>query len=135
MIQLLADVNVEGHMARLVSLMQSDFWREVWDDLDIRVRTFRDVGLSPDDTDSHVWLICQQQPCYLVTNNRNDDGPDSLEATIRACNTASSLPVFTLSDAERIFQSKDYADRVIESLFDKLLQIDDLRGTGRLYLP
>jgi len=134
-IQLLADVNIEGHVTRLVSLMQTDFWREVWDALDIRARRFQEVGLSPDDTDVRVWQICQQQQCYLLTNNRNEDGPDSLEATIRACNTASSLPVFTLSAAERIFQSKDYAERVIESLFDKLLRIDDLRGAGRLYLP
>jgi hypothetical protein len=134
-IQLLADVNIEGHVARLASLMQSDYWRDVWDDLDIRSRTFRDVGLSPEDTDAHVWLICQQQQFYLLTSNRNDDGPDSLEATIRTHNEASSLPVFTLSDGDRILQSKDYAERVTESLFDKLLRIDGLRGTGRLYLP
>jgi hypothetical protein len=53
-IQLLADVNVEGHVARPVSLMQSDFWREVWDDLDIRALRFPDVGLSPDEMDGHV---------------------------------------------------------------------------------
>ena len=62
-------------------------------------------------------------------------GLDWLEATIRAQNTPSSLPVFTLSDAERIFQSKDYAERVIESLLGKLLRIEELRGVGRLYLP
>jgi len=71
----------------------------------------------------------------LLTNNRNEDGPDSLGATIRTENTASSLPVFTFSDADRLFQSRDYADQVTESLFDKLLRIDSLRGTGRLYLP
>jgi hypothetical protein len=80
-------------------------------------------------------LICQQKECCLLTNNRNDDGPDSLEATIRSANAPSSLPVFTFSDADRIFQSKDYAERVVESLFDKLLRIDDLRGAGQLYLP
>ena len=135
MIQLLADVNIEGHVARLVALMQSDYWRDVWDDLDIRSRTFRDVGLSLDETDAHIWLFCQQQQLCLLTNNRNDDGPDPLEAAIRMHNEASSLPVFTLSDADRIFHSKDYAERVAESLFDKLLRIDGLRGTGRLYLP
>jgi hypothetical protein len=134
-IQLLADVNIEGHVARLVSLMQSAYWRDVWDDLDIRSHTFQEVGLSPDASDAHVWLICQQQQYYLLTSNRNDDGPDSLAATIRTQNAASSVPVFTLSNSDRIFQSKDYADRVAESLFDKLLRIDGLRGTGRLYLP
>ena len=45
------------------------------------------------------------------------------------------MPVFTFSDREWIFQRKDYAERVTESLFHKLLRIDDLSGAGRLYLP
>jgi len=134
-IQLLADANVAGHVARLAALMQTDYWRELWDHLDIRFRTFQDAGLSPVDTDAHVWHVCQQQALYLLTNNRNDDGPNSLEATIRTHNAATSLPVFTFSDADRPYQSKEYADRVVESLFDQLLRIDTLRGTGRLYLP
>jgi hypothetical protein len=93
------------------------------------------VGLSPADTDARVWEVCQQRQLYLLTNNRNEDGPDSLGAVIRAQNTATSLPVFTVSDAERIFHSRGYAEQVIESLFDQLLRIDTLRGTGRLYLP
>ena len=135
MILLLADVNIEGHVARLTGLMRSQYWRELWDDLDIRPRTFANVGLSTDDTDETVWLACQQQGLHLVTNNRNDNGPDSLEATIRTRNTENSLPVFTISDAEQVFRSKGYADRVVETLFDYLLRIDTLRGTGRLFLP
>lgn len=134
-IRLLADVNVEGHVARLVARMQADYWRGLWDDLDLHALRFGDLGLSPRATDAEVWQLCQQQRLYLVTNNRNDDGPDSLEATIRALNTATSLPVFTLADADRILQSKDYAERVVESLFDQLLRIDALQGTGRLFLP
>ena len=135
MLQLLADVNIEGQVARLVSLMQGESWREYWDHLELRLLRFQDVRLSRSDTDAQVWQICQQQQLYLLTNNRNDDGPDSLAATIRAHNTAASLPVFTLSDADRVYPSKDYAERVVESLFDYLLRIDTLRGTGRLYLP
>jgi hypothetical protein len=134
-IQLLADVNIEGHVARLVSLMRSDNWRDIWDDLVIRSLTFRDVGLSTDDADARVWQVCQQRELYLLTNNRNDDGPDSLEATIRKHNTETSLPVFTISDADRIYKSQEYAERVTESLFDKLLRIDGLCGTGRMFLP
>ena len=135
MIQLLADLNVEGHVARAAVLMQTDYWRELWDHLDIRFLRFHDVGLSPNDPDVHVWQVCQQRQLYLLTNNRNDDDPDSLEATIRTRNVATSLPVFTFSDADRVFQSKPYVDRVVESLFDQLLRIDTLRGTGRLFLP
>jgi hypothetical protein len=134
-IQLLADVNIEGHVSRLAALMQSDYWRDFWDFLDIHLLRFQDVGLSANESDAQVWQVCQQRQIYLVTNNRNDDGVDSLEATIRVHNTATSLPVFTLSNADRVFLSKDYAERVTESLFDHLLRIDTLRGTGRLYLP
>jgi hypothetical protein len=132
---LLADVNIEGHVARLLGLMQTDYWRDLWEHLEIRLVHFRDVGLLPTDTDARVWEVCQQHQLYLLTNNRNDDGPDSLEAIIRAHNTATCLPVFTLGDAERVFRSKDYAERIVESLFDQLLRIETLRGTGRLYLP
>jgi hypothetical protein len=128
-------VNIEGQVARLVALMQTEYWRDYWEFLDIRVLRFRDVGLSPDEADAQVWQFCQEQQLYLVTNNRNDDGPDSLQATIQAKNTATSLPVFTLGDAEQVLRSKEYAQRVIEGLFDQLLRIDDLRGTGRVYLP
>jgi hypothetical protein len=134
-IQLLADVNVEGHVVRLGLLMQTDYWRELWDHLDIRLRTFADAGLSPNDVDAKVWQVCQQQQFYLLTNNRNDDAPDSLEATIRTQNNVSCLPIFTFSDADRIYQSKVYANRVVESLFDQLLRIDTLCGTGRIFLP
>jgi hypothetical protein len=132
---LLADVNIEGHVQRLTSQMQTAAWRDLWDHLDIRAFRFADVGLAPDSSDWQVWQLCQQQQLYLLTNNRNDDGPDSLEATIRALNTNTSLPVFTLADADRVYHSKDYAERVIEALFDCLLRADSLRGVGRLYLP
>jgi hypothetical protein len=70
-----------------------------------------------------------------LTNNRNDDGPDSLENTICICNTLQSLPVFTIGDAERLKNEREYADRVIWALLEYLLEIDSLFGTGRLFLP
>jgi hypothetical protein len=134
-IKLLADVNVRGQVARLVKLMQSDYWRAFWDHLDVRILTFHDVGLSSADTDAKVWSCCQQNQLYLLTNNRNEDGSDSLEATIRASSTSTSLPVFTFGDAEKIVKNKEYAAQIVESLYDHLLRIDSLHGTGRLYLP
>jgi hypothetical protein len=71
----------------------------------------------------------------LITGNRNAEGPDSLEVTLRMCNTAESLPVFTIADVDRVLNSKDYAERVVARLIDYLLEIDRYRGTGRLYLP
>jgi hypothetical protein len=134
-IQLLADVNITGDVALLVQIMQSDYWREFWDYLDVRLRTFPELGLSRGEPDERVWQACQQHGLCLLTSNRNEAGPDSLGVTIRTLGTEFSLPVFTISDADVIFRSKEYATRVVESLFDFLLRIDAVRGTGRLYLP
>jgi hypothetical protein len=134
-ITLLADANIKGHVARLVARMQAERWREFWDYLQVRCVVFSDVGLDPADSDSVIWQCCQQQQILLLTNNRNEDGPDSLEATIRTFSTPVSLPVFTVGDADRILSDKDYADRVIDRLFRYLLEIDAVRGAGRLFLP
>lgn len=135
MITLVADVNIEGHVTRLVARMQEAEWRDFGDYLELQHRTFADLGLAPSATDAEVWQCCQQYPALLVTNNRNDDGPDSLEATIRLHNSPQSLPVFTIADADRILGGTTYADRVIERLFRYLLELDSVRGTGRLFLP
>ena len=135
MITLLADVNIKGHVARLVALMQGESWREFWDHLAVRYETFPDVGLEASDTDAVVWHKCQDRGIFLLTNNRNDDGPDSLETTMRTFNTPTSLPVFTIGDPDRILSSAEYADRVIDRLFRYLLEIDNILGTGRLFLP
>jgi len=134
-IDLLADANIQGHITRLVARMQSPTWRDFWDYLKLRCLTFADVGLNPGDTDAVLWRRCQETEIFLLTNNRNDDGPDSLEATIRTCNTPQMLPVFTIGDADALLQGNDYADRVIGKLLQYLLELDNIRGTGRLFLP
>lgn len=132
---ILADVNIQGHIDFLFDLLTSHAWNEFWEALGIRYATFADVGLDTETADAEVWQACQDQGFVLVTSNRNKKGPDSLEATIRDRLTAKSLPVLTLSDAERFRTDRDYADRVVASLLEILLEIDSLRGTGRLYLP
>src|SRR5262245_50931148 len=112
-ITLLADANIQGHIARLVARMQSAVWREFWDHLRLRCLGFADLGLVESDTDAVVWQRCQEHQVFLLTNNRNDDGPNSLETTIRTRNSPNSLPVFTIGHADGILQSLDYTDRVI----------------------
>jgi hypothetical protein len=58
-----------------------------------------------------------------------------LEATIRAENQPSSLPVITIADADRMLHDRLYAEKVAETLLDYLLRIDEVRGAGRLYVP
>jgi hypothetical protein len=132
---LLADANIQGHVDRLIKRMQREPWIGFWHDLQLRCVSFVDVGLDPSDLDAVVWQRCQDKQLYLITNNRNDDGPDSLENTIRTRGTAQSLPVFTIGDADRTLSDRDYAAEVIWTLFEHLYDIDNLLGTGRLFLP
>lgn len=132
---ILSDVNIQGQVRILAHVLESDSWRELWRGLGLTVYVFADLGLTPDTPDSQLWEVCQEQQLILITSNRNAEGPDSLEATIGARNTPESLPVFTVADAEQIRHSREYADRVVESLLDALFVIDNLRGTGRIYLP
>ena len=132
---ILADQNVEGHVAALVRILQREPWREFWAGLNLSVFTFADLGLLRNVADSILWHACQQQGVILITSNRNTRGPESLEATITAHNQPESLPVFTLADAERLMSDRAYAERVAEALLEYLFKIDNLRGAGRLYLP
>jgi hypothetical protein len=132
---LLADVNIQGLVDSLVVVMQAEPWKLFWDHLQLQNFHFAEVGLAPDALDSLVWQTCQNEELILITDNRNKKDPDSLEATIRRRNTPTSLPVFTIANVPHLRTSRDYADRVIDKLFDALLRIEALRGTGRLFLP
>jgi hypothetical protein len=134
-ITLLADANIPGQVALLASCMQAEPWREFWDHLDLRLLTFADVGLDPAESDAVVWQRCQQAGILLITDNRNDDGPDSLAATIRANNNSTSLPVFTVADIRSVVTNPEYRHRVIDRLLRYLLELENIHGTGRLFLP
>jgi hypothetical protein len=132
---ILADINVIGQVAYLVQLMQADPWRNFWKELGLVLLRFEDVGLAPDAADVEIWRRCQAEELILITDNRNDDSPDSLASAIRNFNTPGSLPVFTIADLDKFGASRDYDERVMVAFYDYLLRIDEVRGTGRLFLP
>ncbi len=132
---ILADVNVEGHFHALMAIIQSDPWIEFWAYLNLQALRFRDVGLANDTPDRIVWETCQREEMILITGNRNAEGPDSLEETIRTQGTLQSLPVITLAKAERILRERSYAERAAIRILDVLTQVDRNRGSGRLYAP
>jgi len=129
---ILADNNVIGQVTHLVQLMQAEPWAEFWEHLGLELRHFEDVGLAPTATDLEVWQRCQEHELVLITDNRNDDSADSLAAAIRNFGTLASLPVFTIGDVGTFATSPQYVEQVLRSLFDYLLRIDEVRGTGRL---
>ena len=129
----LADVNIEGHVDYLMALVRAAPWLDLWQELELAYATFADIGLDRSAPDDDIWQRCQDGGYVFVTNNRNRDRPDSLEATIRTRNTERSL--LTIANTERLRHSRDYAQSVAESLMDALIRIETLRGAGRLYLP
>ena len=132
---ILAEVNTRGPVEDLVREMQTANWVEFWRYLGLALFHFEDVGLEEAATDLEIWQKCQERQLILITDNRNKDSTDSLEATIQQLNAPTSLPVFTIADLGKFRKSRAYAERVVISLYESLLDIDSLRGTGRLYLP
>jgi hypothetical protein len=54
---------------------------------------------------------------------------------IRTRTLSTSLPVFTISDIHRFRSEREYVETVVAKLLEYLIDVDKLRGTGRLYLP
>jgi hypothetical protein len=132
---IMADHDIEGQMQVLLRLLTSAEWHALWTDLAVRVESFASLGVPINIPDSTLWQLCQTQQIILITGNRNEEGPASLEATIQQANTLTSLPVLTLSEPQRMLSSRAYAHRVVERLVEYLIDVENLRGTGRLYLP
>ncbi len=132
---ILADHNIEGYFALVLRHLESGKWLEVWSSLHYEVVRFADLGVPPEVPDRELWLLCQARSIVLLTANRNSDGADSLGSTIQQLSSPGSLPVITLADPRRILRDRAYVELVAERLLALLLDLDALRGTGRLYLP
>lgn len=133
--RIMADNDVVGHVRSLVQICESPPWDEFWREAECELLTFADLGLAEDAIDSEVWRACQEHDTVLITGNRNAEGPESLEVTIRQYNDEQCLPVLTLADQDRIVRDRPYAEAVVEHLLGILYDLSNLRGTGRLYLP
>jgi len=135
MIKIMADNNADGHVKILVGILLSDAWIEFWNELELTLVTFEDLGIHRDAIDTDLWKMCQREQIILITSNRNADGPDSLETVIREENRNDSLLVFTLADAKRIGYDRDYVERTAISLLQYLIYLDESLGAGRIYIP
>jgi predicted nuclease of predicted toxin-antitoxin system len=132
---ILADNNVVGQVEYLVRLMQEPIWADFWVALGLTLYHFEDLGLTATAKDTEIWRLCQAQELMLITDNRNDDSPESMVVAIRTLNTPTSLPIFTIADLDKFGESGEYEARVVARLYDYLIRIDEVRGTGRLFLP
>jgi Domain of unknown function (DUF5615) len=135
MLGMVPDNNILGHFRVLLGHLDSPAWQDLWRRLDIQIHSFESLGLLATATDREIWQKCQQAQVILITANRNEDGPDSLETTIRDSNAPESLPIFTLANVDRIRLSSAYAEQVAEQLIDRLMNLENIRGAGRIWLP
>lgn len=129
------DENVDGYAAYLARFIFAPSRSDISTLLGVQIIKFTEAGLAKGTTDELVWQHCQDQRIYLLTDNRRKDTPDSLEATIRACNQPTSLPVFTISDMNRFRTEHTYVEALVARLLEYLLDTDNILGTGRLFLP
>jgi hypothetical protein len=133
--KILADHDVEGQLAVLLEIWTAREWRPLWEQLGGSVATFATLGLPKSTPDSELWRYCQVNQFILLTGNRNDDSDTSLESTLRNESKPDSLPVFTIGIAKKVMLDRAYAEAVAVKVLDFLQDIDNLRGTRRLFLP
>ena len=132
---IVADHDIEGQVRVLLRLLTSAAWSAIWHELAIRVESFAGLELPENTSDATLWQFCQTQQIILITGNRNKAGPEALEAVIERSNPPTSLPVLTIGAPPRVLSSRAYAERVATRLLEVLLDVEQYRGTGRLYLP
>ena len=131
---ILSDHNIEGHFAALIAIWEAEPWNDIWMELGIAVESFASLGISPDVSDVELWHVCQAHELVLFTANRNKDRPDSLEATISRYNQETSLPIITIANLDHFERDREYAAVVAERALGYLLEMENYRGTGRIYV-
>lgn len=129
--KVLLDHHMNKHGILLWATMGSEGWLKL---LDIPMLTFDDVELPIDSSDRVVWRFAQEKQLILLTGNRNNEGEDSLEHTIRNENIPSSLPVVTISVVSRM-EERAYREQCAERLVEIVLNIENYLGIGRIYIP
>jgi len=128
---ILADHDIEGHAYSLIGVLGAEGWLEM---VDLRLATFAEVDLPLDLPDRAVWRFAQENGMILLTNNRNMDGEDSLEQTLREENTSTSLPIVTIANAGRLSE-RHYRERCAFQLLEIVLELEKHVGRSRVYIP
>lgn len=97
---------------------------------------FRDIGLDPSTDDEIIWQLCQTNGYLLLTGNRTTtDKHRSLKFVVRRLLTPNSLPIVTISNLKRVEADLAYCERCAERLTEIVLDLENLRGTPRLFIP
>ncbi len=132
MISVLIDYNDEGHAALIWTALSALEWNAFNVDC---FRRFRDVNLSPTASDREIYRFAQAHGMLLLTGNRNNDGPDSLEQTLQDERTDESLPVLTIANMNRIYFDSGYRADCATRIEEIAWKIEDYRGFSRIFIP
>ncbi len=128
----LIDHNLKGHALVLFGAIASQGWLDI---VSIQFVTFAEIDLPINSDDRVVWRLAQENQMILLTANRSMKGKNSLEQVMREDNTALSLPVITIGNADRLLNDSEYRERCVERLIEIVLNIDDYRGSMRIFIP
>ena len=128
---ILVDHDIEGQILMLWGRLGAEGWLAL---CPLQLVTFVQAGLPVDSNDRTVWRFAQAQGMILLTHNRNMRDADSLEQTLREENRLTSLPVITVSRADRL-RERTYRERCAVRLVEIVLEIEQYLGAGRLFIP
>ncbi|ARI80708.1 DUF5615 family PIN-like protein [Microcystis sp. LEGE 00066] len=128
----LIDHNLKGHALVFFGAIATQGWLDI---VPMQFVTFAEMDLSINIDDRTVWRLAQENQMILLTANRSMEGKDSLEQVLREENTSESLPVITVSNADRLLNDSEYRGRCVESLVEIVLDIDTYRGARRIFIP
>ncbi len=128
----LIDHNLKGHSLVFFGAIASQGWLDI---VPIQFVTFDELDFPTDSDDRVVWRLAQENQMVLLTANRSMKGKDSLEQVMREESTAGSLPVVTISNADRLLNDPEYRGRCVESLIEIALSLDSYRGVRRIFIP
>lgn len=82
-----------------------------------------------------MWRFAQTNQMLLLTANRRMKGKDSLEQVLQEENTATSFPVITIGDTDRVLNDPDYRHLCVNRLLEIVLYIENYMGTRRIFIP
>ncbi len=128
----LIDHNFKGHARILLGSIASQGWLDF---VPIRFVMFEEVGLSINSSDRVVWQVAQEKQMILLTANRSMKDEDSLEQVMREENTQNSLPVVTVSNADRVLNDSNYRERCVDRIVEIAIYRVNYMGTRRIFIP
>lgn len=128
----LIDHNLKGHARILLGSIASQGWLDI---VPIRFVMFEEIGLADDSNDRVVWRAAQKNRMTLLTANRSMKDEDSLEQVMREENTANSLPVATIGNADRVLIDSSYRERCVDRIVEIAIYTANYRGARRVFIP